>query len=267
MRAALAQLSPRGRDPFANAGTAVRVLEQHRDADLVVFPELFLTGYVVERIEELAAGPDSPPLAQIAVAARRARTAVVVGFIERVDGGVANSLACFDSNGSLAGVYRKTHLFGVEAQAFVPGDRLLVTRLAGRNVGLLICFDVEFPEPARALARAGADLLVTAAANMEPFGHDHEVFVPARAFENHVPHLYVNCCGSLDELRFVGRSCVIDAHGHATAEARDDREQVLTASVGPAGATDERVDYLAHLRGDLSVETPFTTSVSSGGST
>jgi (R)-amidase len=251
---------------MANARTAARMLEQHPDADLAVFPELFLTGYVLDGVEDLAAGPDSPPLAQVADAARRARTAVVIGFIERLGDAVANSVACLDSDGTLAGVYRKTRLFGAEAEAFVPGDRLLVTRLAGRNVGLLICFDVEFPELGRALARAGADVLVTASANMEPFGHDHEVAVPARALENHIPHLYVNCCGSLDGLRFVGRSCAIDAHGRASVEARDDQERVLTAPVGPAGATDERVDYLAHLRGELPVETPCSTQLSRGGS-
>jgi predicted amidohydrolase len=266
MLAALAQLSPRRRDPMANARSVVRLLEQYPDAELAVFPELFLTGYVVEGVDQLAAGLDSRPLAQVAEAARRARTAVVVGFIERFGGGVANSLACFDSDGSLAGVYRKSHLFGAEAEAFVPGDRLLVTRLAARNVGLLICFDVEFPEVGRALARAGAEVLITASANMEPFGHDHDVAVPARALENHIPHLYVNCCGSLDGLRFVGCSRAIDADGRATVEARDDQEQVLIAPVGPAGATDERVDYLAHFRAELPVETPFSTPLSSGGS-
>lgn len=244
---------------MANARSVARVLEQHPDAELAVFPELFLTGYVIKGVDQLAAGLDSRPLAQVAEAARRARTAVVVGFIERFGDGVANSLACFDRDGSLAGVYRKSHLFGAEAETFVPGERLLVTRLAGRNLGLLICFDVEFPEPARALARAGAELLVTASANMEPFGHDHHIAVPARALENRVPHLYVNCCGSSDGLRFVGRSRAIGADGRATVEARDDKEQVLIAPVGTAGATDERVDYLAHFRGELPVETPFST--------
>jgi predicted amidohydrolase len=251
---------------MANARSVVRLLEQHPEAELAVFPELFLTGYVVDGVDQLAAGLDSPLLGQVAEAARRARTAVVVGFIERLGDGVANSLACFDSDGSLAGVYRKSHLFGAEADAFVSGDRLLVTRLAGRNAGLLICFDVEFPELGRALARAGADLLVTASANMEPFGHDHDVAVPARALENRIPHLYVNCCGSSHGLRFVGRSCAIDADGRATVAARDDQERVLIAAVGPAGTTDERVNYLAHLRGELPVETPLSTPLSSEGS-
>ena len=59
----------------------------------------------------------------------------------------------------------------------------------------MICFDVEFPEVARSLAKAGANLLVTVSANMDPFGRDHDVFATARALENGVPHLYVNQVG------------------------------------------------------------------------
>jgi (R)-amidase len=266
MLAVLAQLSPRPRDPNANARAAVQVLEHHPEAELAVFPELFLTGYSLNRAEELAAEPGGPALTHVAHAAGRTGTAVVIGFIERWGGGVANSAACFDSNGSLAGVYRKTYLFGDEADAFVAGDSLLVARLAGRNVAPLICFDVEFPENTRALARAGADLFVTVSANMEPFGLDHRIAAPARALENHVPHLYVNRCGREDGLKFVGGSCAIEADGRVTAQARGDQEQVLTASVGAAGAADERVDYLAQVRGELPVETPLPTPLSGGSS-
>ena len=166
--ALLAQLAPAPRDVDANAARVVRALRERPEADLAVFPELFLGGYTIGRLDELALAPDAAPLRAIAQAAAATRTAVVVGFAERLADGVANAVACFGGDGTLEGVYRKTHLFGAESRAFTPGDEQVVVPLAGALVAPLICFDIEFPEPARAVARAGAGLLVTASANMAP---------------------------------------------------------------------------------------------------
>ncbi len=93
-------------------------------------------------------------------------------------------------------VYRKANLFGAaERSAFVEGGELVVADVGGHRLGLLICFDVEFPETARALAAAGAKLLVTIAANMEPYGPDHALAARARALDNRRPHVYVNRTG------------------------------------------------------------------------
>ena len=98
--------------------------------------------------------------------------------------------------GKVSAVYRKVQLYGGdESDAFAAGDELLVVELCGVKIGLMICFDVEFPEVARALARGGAEMLVTISANMEPFGNDHAVFCSARALENGLPHVYVNQVG------------------------------------------------------------------------
>ena len=122
---------------------------------------------------------------------------MVVGFAERTPDGLANSVACFDRDGSARGVYRKTNLFGSEAEAgFAPGTELVIVELAGRRVAPLICFDIEFPEPARQVTLAGADLLVTASANMEPYYLDHAIGTVARAHENRRPHLFANMVGA-----------------------------------------------------------------------
>ena len=83
----------------------------------------------------------------------------------------------------------------------------------------MICFDVEFPEVARTLALRGADLLITISANPEVFRRDHEVFVPARALENGVPHLYVNRVGRQEDVSFGGTSMAIDPEGTVLSEA------------------------------------------------
>jgi predicted amidohydrolase len=134
-----------------------------------------------------------------------------------------------------------------------PGDVAGNVQRAGRHVAPLICFDVEFPELARRLAVAGADLLVTASANMEPFYADHDIATRARALENRIPHLYANLVGSSGPLQFVGGSRSIGSGGDVLAEAAHAREEVLVAPVAPAGTDDERVDYVRQLPKDVPV--------------
>ena len=168
------------------------------------------------------------------------------------DGAVANSAACIDVDGRLAAVYRKTRLFGGERMVFRPGDELCLVPLADRLVAPLICFDIEFPEPARALAVAGAELLVTVSANMEPYGDDHEVATRARALENRVPHVYANAVGEVGRNRFVGLSRSIGAGGDVLAAAGR-AEELLVAPLGRSGAPSEHVDYLRQLPEPLPV--------------
>jgi predicted amidohydrolase len=133
----------------------------------------------------------------------------------------------------------------------VPGDELVTVELAGRVIGLMICFDMEFPEVARALARRGADLLVTISANSPPFELDHDVFARARALENGLPHVYVNRVGEQDGLSFSGGSLALDPDARVLAEAGADGERVLTAEIGAARRSDPRTRYPELLRDKL----------------
>src|SRR3712207_1261213 len=231
VRIALAQLSPRLRETEANIDTVRRVVAEHPDADLIAFPELFLSGYTVTDVDELAVRLDDAELTSLADVAREHSTALIVGAAERVSDGVANSAICVDEQGNLVAVYRKFQLYGGdESDAFVAGDELLVAELCGVTVGLMICFDVEFPEVARALARAGAELLVTISANMEPFGNDHAVFTSARALENGLPHAYLNQVGPGEKgLIFTGGSAIVSPDGEVYAQADSTGETVLDA--------------------------------------
>jgi predicted amidohydrolase len=232
VRALLAQLASVPGQTQANAERAVETLAAHPEVEIAVFPELYLGGYDLSLVPQAARTPDCAELRSIATAAAAASTAVVVGFAERLDdGSLANSVACFDRDGSLAAVYRKTRLFGAEPDVFEPGNELRVIRLAGLDVGPLICFDIEFPEPARELAAAGAELLVTASANMAPFGPDHEVATRERSLENRLPHLYTNGVGTIGGLRLVGGSRSVDAAGAVLAEAGPDGETLLVVPV------------------------------------
>jgi predicted amidohydrolase len=244
MKALLAQLACRIGDIEGNTRRAAEAIRGNPEADIAVFPELYLSGYTYRDLDVLALPADSKEIGEIADAAAEAGTAVVIGFAEKMSKGVAIAVACIDNDGSLAGVYRKTSLFISEWEAgFVEGEELLILDLAGRKVAPLICFDIEFPEPARQVTLAGADLLVTASANMDPFYIDHAIGTVARAHENRLPHIYTNLVGEGDGLVFVGASRSIAPTGETLVEASRDKEELLVVPVAEIAGFDERTDY------------------------
>lgn len=259
MRLLLGQLAPRPGDVARNADAVCAAVAANPDVELAVFPELFLSGYFDGRDERHAIEVGDPALQRIRDAAARHATSVVVGFAERTADGLANSVACIGEDGALRAVYRKCQLFGAgERAAFQAGEGLVLTDLGGRRVGPLICFDVEFPETARVVAVGGAELLVTVAANMAPYGPDHALAARARALENRLPHIYVNRVGVERELEFVGESCVIDASGSAVAQLADE-EAARSVTVDLTTDVAADVDYLRYVR-DLSVQGPEVTA-------
>lgn len=239
-------------DVAANVRRTVAILAEHSGADLVVLPELFLCGYRLDVVAGAAIGVTSAAVQELGAAAAAHDTAVVTGFAERAGDLVYNSLLCIDRTGVVAGVYRKTHLFGAECDAFEAGDRIEAIEVAGLRVGPMICFDVEFPEIARTLALSGVDLFVVSSANMHPYHHDHRVACLSRALENRTPLVYSNLVGAEAGLTFVGGSRVVSGDGEVIAECGGE-VSVARCRVRPATATatDDDVDYLRHRRPEL----------------
>jgi predicted amidohydrolase len=259
-RILLAQLAPTPGRPDLNADQVCAALAAHPRADLACFPELYLTGYAPLRAGQDALGRDSLELGRIASAAAQHGTSVVVGFAERLASKqprgqepAGNSVACFDATGELRGIYRKTHLFGnAERTAFTAGDELLLVTLSGLAVGPLICFDMEFPEPARSLCLAGAELLVTLAANMVPYGPEHALAARARALDNRCPHVYVNRIGDESGCSFAGGSCVIAPDGEVWLQLGEE-EAIVEFELPGAPDRNADLDYLRHRRPALRV--------------
>lgn len=248
MRIVLAQVVGVPGDISANAVLLECTLQQHRGADVVVFPELFLSGYFAGREPKHAISASHAVFERIARAAQEAGSHVVFGFSEKRDVGISNSVAHVTDQGALAAVYRKAQLFGEgENAAFVAGDALVLTNIRGTRVGLLNCFDVEFPEHARELALAGAEVFITIAANMEPYGADHSFAVRSRAVENRKFHVYVNRVLAESELTFVGESCVVAPSGKVIAKLGSD-PAVVAIEVDLEGWADQDVDYLRYVR-------------------
>ncbi len=250
MRVVLAQMSPAAGDIPANLAAIEETISEHAHADLVAFPELCLGGYNMLTTGSLAVDVDGPEVGRIRRAAEATATAVVAGLAEATKDRPANTAVVIDQTGNIAGLYRKTHLFGAEQDAFTAGTELEPIALGDRRLGLMICFDVEFPEVARTLAARGADLLITISCNMSPFGPDHALAARARALENGLPHLYVNRVGLEAGLEFIGESQVVNTWGRPIVSAGAD-PCTLEVQVGERGPADERLNYARQLRPEL----------------
>ncbi|QIY69808.1 carbon-nitrogen hydrolase family protein [Streptomyces sp. RLB1-33] len=199
-------------------------------AGLLAAPEMFLTGYAIgDDIARLADPADGPCADAIAEIATRHGVAVVYGYPEREGETVYNSAQLISADGTRLANYRKTHLFGCfERDHFTPGEQPVVqVELNGLRVGLMICYDVEFPENVRAHALAGTDLLVVPTAQMHPFQFVAESVVPVRAFENQMYVAYVNRVGPEGEFEFVGLSTLAGPDGIARTRAGRGEELVL----------------------------------------
>ncbi|OYD67827.1 carbon-nitrogen hydrolase family protein [Rhodococcus sp. OK302] len=196
-------------------------------ARILVTPEMSATGYDIgELVLQRAEPADGPIFDFIAEIARSAGIAVVYGYPERVGRDIYNSVQAVGRDGRSLANYRKTHLFGAfDRGHYTAGDTLVVGfDLEGLRCGLLICYDVEFPEAVRAHADAGTQWLIVPTGLMMPFEHIAQHVVPARAYESQMFLTYVNRCGAETELTYCGLSCAISPDGRELARASDGRE-------------------------------------------
>ncbi|CAB3389469.1 carbon-nitrogen hydrolase family protein [Kyrpidia spormannii] len=181
-----------------------------------VFPELCVPGYEAtpQEMGELAEPRDGPSFRRVASMARRASAYVVYGYAERSeDGRIYNALQCVGPEGSSLGNYRKIHLAGAEGEVFTPGDGSVVFDTPMGRVGLMICWDLAFPELARTLALAGAEMIWAGSAWEKPYGGPFQRFAAARALDNTLFLAVSNQVGQPRTLDFCGDSAVYDPTG------------------------------------------------------
>lgn len=228
-------------------------------ADLVVLPELFSTGYqlniVGPRIAELAEPVDGPTVTALQEAARAAGSYVVAGLALTHDltGVVYNSSVVIDRDGALMGVYDKQHLWALERFYFRSGSECPVFDTDFGRLGVMICYDMGFPEVARMLALQGADLVVCPSAWCAEDMDVWDVNAPARALENTVFLAAVNRYGVEDDLVMPGHTCLCNPRGHVVSRLEEESEGVLHAEIdlGTVAAFRERSPYLRDRRPDL----------------
>jgi len=236
---ALAQFSPKQCDKDHNIKTMREWGERAKDreADLVIFPELSLTGYVCRDLFYNLAEPiDGPSVKAIEKVARDNNIHVIFGMPEqaRTEGVIYNSCALVGPNG-LLGHYRKMYLPTAtvfeEKRYFRPGYEPAVVSTPLGRIGLTICYDLFFPEIVRILVVEGAQLVVCISVSPGIRRDYFETFTKARAMENSVFLAYVNRVGIEDGLQFWGGSHLLTPNGEVLAKAKYDLEDLVVAQV------------------------------------
>lgn len=189
------------------------------ELDLVICPELFLSGYNVgNRIRELAEPRDGAFSQAASALARKRRTALVYGYPEAADNAIYNAAVCIDAAGTVIGHHRKLRLPNeFERSYFSPGNAYTLFNLNGWSVAILVCYDVEFPEAVRACAARGAQLVVAPTALKTEWAFVARNMVPTRAFENGLFVAYANYCGTEGTFEYLGESCFVSPKGTITA--------------------------------------------------
>ena len=226
-------------------------------AELLITPEMYLTGYAIgaDRVAALAEPVDGPLAQAVASIAQRHGIAIVYGYTEHNPSGKPfNAAQAIDADGARLTNTRKTHLFGDADRAmFSAGEQApAVFEFNGWKLGLLICYDLEFPENARRLAAAGAELILVPTANMVPYGFIAEVTVRSRAFENQCYVAYANYCGKEMDFEYCGLSSIAGADGQQIAKAgRDEALIVGTLDKATLASARSAFTYLNDRRPDL----------------
>ena len=221
MKVEFAQLAGRDADTAYNLQRALDAIAAcASDTQLIVFPETHLMGFPsVEQVAQVAEPLDGPTVQAVQRAARERNISVVIGVAEADAGRFYNTTLLITPEG-IALKYRKTHLWASDRGVFSAGDRYATCLWNGVRVGLLICYDIEFPESARALAQLGVELIIVTNGNMDPYGPTHRTAIMARAQENQAFALMVNRVGEGDGgLVFAGGSALVNPFGTLLKEA------------------------------------------------
>lgn len=221
VRVAVAQTAPRVGDVERNLVDIERIIAGLAGrSDVVVFPELFTTGYRREGMdhaalaEPLAGGPS---VARLARAAASAQLAVVGTILEAAEGCIYDTAVVIGADGGLAGSYRKSHLYPAERAHFAAGDSLEVVDVGMTRIGLAICFEHAFPEIFTELAIRGAELIAIPSAVPIGYAYLLELRTRARAQDNQVFVAAANLVGFDGATEWCGTSMIVGPRGDVLA--------------------------------------------------
>lgn len=255
LKIALAQPSITQGDPEANVRKAERFAAEAagQGAQLLCLPELFNTGYFLSpsRFIELAEPVDGPYIQTLRRLARKYSLSIVSGYAEscEIAGRIYNSAAFIGAGGELVGNMRKVNLWGEEKLRFRAGDAFPVFDTPLGRIGMLICYDVESPEPSRILGLKGAELVLVPAMWDIPAHGRWDLALAANALFN---LYFVAGCNPVDHTG-CGASQVVAPGGVVVARASSDREELLVCDIdlGEVRRTRGELPYYNDLRPDI----------------
>jgi omega-amidase len=230
----LAQMNIALGDPRKNVQQfeALTAEAARRGSHLVVFPELWSTGYALEEAKELSASLNAGEFAHVSTIATQHKISVVGSLLEKRGVEVSNSATFFAPNGKLLGVYRKIHLFKLmdEHRWLQPGAAPLLMDLPWGKTGIAICYDLRFPELFRRYAVEGAKLMIIPAEWPVQRVEHWRALLQARAIENQCFIVACNAVGITGDTTFAGHSMIIDPWGKIVIEGGE-TPVLLTAEI------------------------------------
>ena len=240
IKLALAQISSKRENKKENLQKIedLTIKAKEQAADLVIFPELSLTGYVVrDQIYELAEVIQGPSTKRIEELAKKTGMHIIFGMPElgeKTKATIFNTAVLVGPTGVI-GKFRKmylpTHSVFEEKRYFRPGYQIAAFNTAIGNIGLFICYDIFFPEICRLTRLKGAELIVCISASPAVRRSYFEILTAARALENTAFLAYVNLVGVQDGLQFWGGSRLVSPIGNLLAKAKYDEEDLLICEV------------------------------------
>ncbi|MCW3983725.1 MAG: carbon-nitrogen hydrolase family protein [Candidatus Bathyarchaeota archaeon] len=262
LKLALCQISSKREDKTANLQKIeeLTLKAKGQGADLAVFPEMCLTGYVLlDQVYELAEPIPGPSTKQVEALAKKTGMHIIFGMpelSEKTQATVYNTAVLVGPKG-FVGKYRKmylpTHSVFEEKRYFRPGYEPAAFQTEIGNIGLTICYDVFFPEVFRMPRLIGAQLIVCISASPAVRRSYFEVLTAARAIENTCYLAYVNLAGVQDGLQFWGGSRLVSPTGDVLAKAKYDVEDfvVCEADFGDLRTAETFIPTLRDLRPEL----------------
>ena len=250
MKVACLQMDMLLAKPEENFSHAAKLVKQAMKdkPDVLVLPETWNTGFFPRENLQALCDRDGSRVKQVFGAlAERYQVNIVAGSVSNLRGGkVYNTAMVFDRTGVCIASYDKTHLFTPmgEDNYYTPGDRLCTFVLDGVKCGLIICYDVRFPELTRSLTVPGLDMLFVVSQWPKVRTFHLRSLTTARAIENQMFLVCCNSCGTAGQTVYGGNSAIIDPWGETVALAGE-TEEILTA--------DCDLQILTNIRGSIPV--------------
>jgi 5-aminopentanamidase len=249
-RFAAAQFEPQLLDKSTNLENILNLVDEaaQQNVDLIVFPECSLTGYTLtpEEAQTLAEPENGPSARLLLEKSRTVGMRIAIGMLEKDEhGNLFNAAFLFGPTG-LEGSYRKTHLpmLGVDRYLMQGAEIPAPIETPLGRLGMLICYDLRFPEPLRVLALAGAQVVLLPTNWPEAASLYPEFMLQSRAAENRVFIVAANRVGEERGTHYLGRSVIVSPEGSILAEGSTSQTELLLADIQPARADQKKLIFV-----------------------
>lgn len=241
-----------------NTEQAFQMVNQaaNQGAELITLPELWPSGYYLDYsgFQKIGETINGDTITTFKKLAQQLNVILIVPFVERDNDNLYITAATIEKNGQLIGTHRKSFLWGREQSIFTPGEReynVLETSIG--MIGVLICYDIEFPEPSRLLTLEGVDLIVSPSVWSIPAEQRWDIQLPARALDNTVFVLGVNTV----EEGSCGKSKLVGPNGDLLCEAPRDEQFILIHDID--------FDLLSEVRSSIPYISEYDRALTPGG--